>query len=305
MDGSILDDRIIDERIVPPLVGDPVELALDRAVARADRPGGPPLLAAAMRHAVFPGGARVRPRLSLAVAQACGGDQPTLAIAAASAIELLHCASLVHDDLPCFDDAGLRRGLPSVHAAFGVPLALLAGDALIVLGFEVLAEAGSTAPTRLPALLGLVARSVGAPHGIAAGQAWECESNPVPADYRCAKTGALFVAATMAGALASGADPEPWRLLGHRLGEAYQVADDLLDATATGVEQGKPTGRDAALGRPNAVAELGVERAVERLETLIAGAMASIPPSPGAAALRDLVRAQALRLAPKQLLHGA
>ena len=100
------------------------------------RPGQRPL-----RYAVFPGGARIRPRLCLAVAQACGEDQPAVTDAAAAAIELLHCASLVHDDLPCFDDAPLRRGKPSVHRAFGERLAVLAGDALIVLAFETLARA--------------------------------------------------------------------------------------------------------------------------------------------------------------------
>ena len=102
---------------------------------------GPPLLAAAMRHAVFPGGARIRPQLCLAVARACGDAHPALADAAAAAIELLHCASLVHDDLPCFDDAATRRGQPSVHAAYGERLAVLAGDALIVLAFQTLAAA--------------------------------------------------------------------------------------------------------------------------------------------------------------------
>jgi geranylgeranyl pyrophosphate synthase len=95
-------------------------------------------LAAAMRHAVFPGGARIRPQLCLAVARACGDSDPALADAAAAAIELLHCASLVHDDLPCFDDAPLRRGRASVHCAFGERLAVLAGDALIVQAFQTL-----------------------------------------------------------------------------------------------------------------------------------------------------------------------
>ncbi len=113
-----------------------IESSLADAVLSAEASGAPPRLAAAMRHAVFPKGARIRPRLTLAVAAACGDDQPRLASAAAAAIELLHCASLVHDDLPCFDDADMRRGRPSVHRAFGEPLAVLAGDALIVLAFQ-------------------------------------------------------------------------------------------------------------------------------------------------------------------------
>src|SRR3954468_1133383 len=107
-----------------------IERTLSASLDRVDSVGGPHLLAAAMRHAVFPKGARVRPRLCLAVAGACGDDAPALAEAAAASIELLHCASLVHDALPSFDDAAPRRGRPSVHAAHGEPLAVLAGDAL-------------------------------------------------------------------------------------------------------------------------------------------------------------------------------
>ncbi len=285
--------------------GTRIEGALEAAVARTVADNGPPLLSAAIRHAVFPGGARVRPRLTLAVAQACGGDDPVLADAAAGAVEMLHCASLVHDDLPCFDDADTRRGRPSVHAVYGAPLALLAGDALIVMAFEALARGAAASPQRLIKLLSTVTRGVGAPFGIVAGQAWESEPNPPPEQYRCAKTGALFVAATMAGALASGGDPTPWRALGQRLGEAYQVADDLLDAVSSAEECDKPVGRDAALGRPNTIAELGIPGAVRRLESLIADAMNSIPPCPGEEELRELVHTQALRLAPKRLVRSA
>jgi geranylgeranyl diphosphate synthase type II len=125
-----------------------IDSALATALTRAEE-GAPLRLANAIRYAVFPGGARIRPRLCLAVADACGNDSPGLAEAAACALEMVHCASLVHDDLPCFDDAELRRGRPSVHRAFGEALAVLVGDALIVLAFETLAapeEAGK--PTR-------------------------------------------------------------------------------------------------------------------------------------------------------------
>ena len=119
-----------------------IEQALSAALTGTELPGGPPRLAAAVRHAVIPGGARVRPRLCVAVALACGDDDPALTDATAAALELLHCASLVHDDLPCFDDSPLRRGVPSVHSAFGERLAVLAGDALIVLAFQLLAPGG-------------------------------------------------------------------------------------------------------------------------------------------------------------------
>lgn len=282
-----------------------IENALEAALERTSGAGAPPRLAAAMRHALFPPGARLRPRLCLAVAAACGEDQPGLTDAAAAAIEMLHGASLVHDDLPCFDDAPLRRGKPTIHVAFGEPLAVLAGDALIVLAFETLARAAGAAPDRLAALVTTVSGSVGMPGGIAAGQAWESEPATPLADYERAKTGALFAGASMAGAAAAGAEPEPWRLLGERLGEAYQVVDDIRDVTARPDEVGKPTGRDQTLGRPNAALQLGLPGALERLETLLASMIDSIPRCPGAPDLEALLRAEALRFLPKELAKRA
>lgn len=285
--------------------GQRIERTLETALALASADPAPPGLAAAMRHAVFPGGARVRPRLLIAIAEACGGDAPALADGAAAAIELLHCASLVHDDMPCFDDAATRRGRPSVHAAFGEPLALLAGDALIVLAFETLARAGAAVPLRLAPLVLAIARGTGMPRGIVSGQAWECEADAAPEHYRCAKTGALFVATTMAGAIASGADGQAWRRLGEALGEAYQVADDLLDAVSAAEDAGKPVGRDAVLGRPSAVRQHGLAGAVALLQQRVDEAAASIPPCRGASELKELVRLQARRLVPKSLLQTA
>jgi geranylgeranyl diphosphate synthase type II len=278
-----------------------IEQALVAAVAHADGPGCPPRLSSAVRHAVFPQGSRLRPQLCLAVAQACGEDYPRVTDAAAAAIELLHCASLVHDDLPCFDDAPIRRGKPSVHAAFGEPLAVLTGDALIVLAFETLARGVKNASDRLPTLLLTIGHSVGMPCGIVAGQAWEGEPDAVLADYQRAKTGALFAGATMAGAAATGVAPDEWRLLGERLGEAYQVVDDIRDVAADPDELGKPTGRDEVLGRPNAARQLGMRGALERLDGLIAEAVASIPACSGRAELRTLVRLQAQRFLPKEM----
>jgi geranylgeranyl diphosphate synthase type II len=282
-----------------------IEQALHSAINRADIPGCPPRLAAAMRHAVFPRGARVRPRLCLAVAAACGDDDPALSDAAAASIELLHCASLVHDDLPCFDNADTRRNRPSIHRAFGEPLAVLTGDALIVLAFQTLGRFAH-APQRLALLLMTVSRSVGVPFGIVAGQAWECESQIDLSHYHRSKTGALFASAAMAGAAASGADSEPWRALGEKLGEAYQAADDIRDAAADEADDiGKPLGRDAILGRPNAVLELGLAGAVRRLELLVGEAVASIPDCSGSAALKSLIALEAKRLLPKKLAQSA
>ncbi len=280
---------------------DRIENALLAAVHRADVPGCPPRLAEAMHHAVFPGGARVRPRLCLAVAHACGDDRPEVADAAAASIELLHCASLVHDDLPCFDDADTRRGRASVHRAFGEPLAVLAGDALIVLAFQTLAQGAAAAPERLARLVEIVGAAVGVPRGIVAGQAWESEPEAALVEYQREKTGALFIAACMAGAAASGAEPKPWRALGDRLGEAYQVADDLKDVAADALELGKPIGQDVLLGRPSAVVELGIDGALARLRGLVETAAASIPESPRAHDLKALVRLEAERLVPKRL----
>ncbi len=278
-----------------------IELALERALAAAQGEGSPPKLIAAMRYAVFPGGARIRPKLCLAVAMACGAKDAALCAGAATALELLHCASLVHDDLPCFDDAATRRGKLSLHRAFGERLAVLAGDALIVLAFQALADGARQSPARLARLLAIVAAGVGAPHGIAAGQAWECEPKVNLSDYQRAKTGALFAAATMAGAAAAGAPSEPWRALGDCLGEAYQVADDIRDVVADPELLGKPVGRDVALGRPSAAQEQGLGGAIQTFDRLLLRAIDAIPPCPGAAQLRALVRMESQRLVPKDM----
>jgi len=281
-----------------------IERALSEAVALAEIPGGPPRLAEAMRYAVFPRGARVRPRLCHSVAAACGEDHPAATEAAGAALELLHCASLVHDDLPCFDAAERRRGRPSVHRAFGEPLAVLTGDALIVLAFQTLARIQGR-PERLAALTLTIAQSVGVPSGIVAGQAWECESQIDLVRYHRAKTGALFAAATVAGAASAGANAEPWRMVGEKLGEAYQVADDIRDAAADEDEIGKPVGRDLALGRPSAVIELGLDGALHQLHELVRGAIDAMPPCPNGAELRSLMLSEAKRLVPAKLAQYA
>ena len=277
------------------------EHALQGAISDAIGPQCPPKLAEALRYAVFPGGARVRPRLCLAVSLANGGDDLRLTLAAACAIELLHCASLVHDDLPCFDDATLRRGKPTVHAAFGERLAVLSGDALIVAAFECLARATETSanPRRVGTVSRLVANGVGAPAGICAGQAWECEQHVDVSLYHRAKTGALFVASTTAGAAAAGMDPTQWQALGSAIGEAYQVADDIHDATAQNESLGKQTGIDVALNRPSAVRELGLAGAVARLEDCISKGIDSIPPCEGRNALIKIVQKQSERFFPE------
>lgn len=280
------------------LLAERIDEAVRMAIRSAQSGVTPPRLASALEYAVTPGGARIRPTILLSVACACGDDQPRLSDAAAAALEVLHCASLVHDDLPMFDDAELRRGKPSVHRAYSEPLSLLTGDSLIILAFGLLARAAPDAPDRAMALIDILSRRSGMPDGICAGQGWESESEIDLSAYHRSKTGALFVAATQMGAVAAGQDPEPWEELGARIGEAFQVADDLRDALCGEDELGKPVGQDDLHGRPNAVSLLGVAGAVKRLDDILAGAIASIPACPGEAALAKLVRTYADKIVP-------
>ncbi|PKP81539.1 MAG: geranylgeranyl pyrophosphate synthase, partial [Alphaproteobacteria bacterium HGW-Alphaproteobacteria-2] len=215
-------------------------IAFGQGVDAEARAGAPARLSAALDYATAPGGARVRPKLLLSVALACGDDRPALSDAAAAALEVIHCASLVHDDLPCFDDADLRRGKPSLHRAFSEPLAVLAGDSLIVLAFQMLARAAVAEPVRAARLIGILAERTGMPGGICAGQGWESEPQIDLAAYHRAKTAALFVAATQMGAAAAGHDAESWEELGERIGTAFQVADDLKDCLLDSAQTGKP-----------------------------------------------------------------
>lgn len=279
-------------------ISDRIESTLTAAIAQGAGGMAPPKLAAALTYAVTPGGARIRPTILTSVAMACGDDMPDLTNAAAVALELVHCASLVHDDLPCFDDADMRRGKPALHRAFSEPIAVLAGDSLIIMGFHVLARAAGAAPLRAVSLLDILGTRTGMPFGICAGQGWESESQIDLSAYHQAKTGALFIAATQMGAVAAGQEPEPWAELGARIGEAFQVADDLRDALCDDATLGKPAGQDDLHGRPNAVAALGVQGAVKRFDDILGGAISSIPACPGEGALAQMVRAYADKLVP-------
>lgn len=280
------------------------ELALSTHFEQAVGVGAPARLVAAMRHAVFSGGARIRPQLCMAVATACGDDAPHLTNAAAVALELMHCASLVHDDMPAFDNADTRRGRPTVHKAFSEPLALLAGDGLIVMAYRVLLQAGVQHADRLVRLMDNMTSGVGLPHGIVAGQAWECETSADLGQYQRAKTGALFVSATCAGALSCGYEPEPWAPLGAYLGEAYQVADDIRDVIADAATLGKPAGQDALHARPSSAQALGLDGAIAHFDHLIEQAATSIPACSCRDMLRQLVQLEAERLVPKALCEG-
>ena len=281
------------------------EKALIHAFEASSGQGGPPRLRSALQDALFSGGARIRPQLCIAVAMACSEDEQALTDAAAVSIEMMHCASLVHDDMPAFDNADTRRGRPSVHKAHGEPLALLAGDALIVMAFDVLMNAKSKHPKRVLALLQNLSKAVGVPNGLVAGQAWECEPSANLTDYQRAKTGSLFLAAVRAGALACGRDPDTWDGLGDCLGLAYQAADDIRDVIADPQWLGKPGGQDALLGRPNVMHELGLSEGLAYFNHLMDQAVASVPSCPCRELLQQLVRLESQRLIPNELIDRA
>src|SRR5690606_35321915 len=208
----------------------------------------PSKLHQAMRHATQNGGKRIRPRLLMAVAVAANGaaldeDMAELTLRAAIAVELIHAASLVHDDLPCFDDADLRRGQPTVHRAYGEALAVLTGDALITLAFDTLAGYDGSRQRHAMRLVRLLSQATGSSRGIIGGQslelvgpaAWSGHDGfaiDFVEGYHEKKTAALFDYATRAGALAVGVDlgeQDLWGDVGTKLGLAFQLIDDLYD----------------------------------------------------------------------------
>jgi geranylgeranyl diphosphate synthase type II len=203
---------------------------------------------------------------------------------------------LVHDDLPCFDNAPTRRGKPTVHRQFSETTAVLAGDSLIVGAFTTLTSQADVDARRACSLVAHLANYTGFPNGICAGQAWEDEAAIDLKSYHLSKTGALFIAATQMGAIAAGHDPDPWQELGARIGQAFQIADDLMDVVCADQDMGKPSGQDAKNNRPNAVSEHGVEGAKQLLNDILGGAIASIPSCPGEAELAKMVQLQSSRL---------
>jgi geranylgeranyl diphosphate synthase type II len=278
-----------------------IDQALEHTLRQATAVPCPPRLAEAIRYAVFPGGGRVRPGLCLAVAAACGNPEQGLVDAAAVAVELLHCASLVQDDLPCFDDAAVRRGQPSLHKRFGEEMAVLVGDVLIVMAFRTIGGHIVAAPAKSAAILSELSAAAGAPAGIAAGQAWESEPTIDLAAYQHEKTAALFEAAAACGAIAAGAAPDAWRATGGLLGEAYQIADDLADALGEAPRLGKPIHQDGEKRRPSVVTTLGVDGARLKLEEVLAEAKHSIPACPGRSDVEGFLSLTGKRLCPPSL----
>ena len=260
-----------------------VEQALAQWV-EADAPAG---LGEAMRYAVLDGGKRLRPWLVLAAAEAVQGHGEA-ALRAGCAVELIHAYSLVHDDMPCMDDDVLRRGKPTVHVRFGQARALLAGDALQALAFELLTPADAVVPAPLQAdLCRLLALAAGH-RGMAGGQAIDLASVGLQLDedqlrhMHRLKTGALLQACVCMGA-ACGRAPAPARDrladYGAAVGLAFQVVDDILDVTADSSTLGKTPGKDAAQHKPTYVSVLGLERSRTHAQALLQQAQAALAAS--------------------------
>ena len=276
-------------------------LRVEQALSAGVGVGAPAGLGEAMRYAVLDGGKRLRPLLVLAARQAvavadgevsasAGFDEA--ALRAACAVELIHAYSLVHDDMPCMDNDVLRRGKPTVHVQFGQAQALLAGDALQALAFELLAPEGAAVPEPVQArLCRLLARAAGA-QGMAGGQAIDLAhvgcgmTEDALRHMHRLKTGALLQASVLMGAHCGNAAPTALQALadyGAALGLAFQVVDDILDVTQDSATLGKTAGKDAEQGKPTYVSLLGLERAQAYARELLVQALAALD----AAALPD------------------
>jgi geranylgeranyl diphosphate synthase type II len=273
------------------------EAALDQWLPAEDL--APTALHRAMRYSVMGGGKRLRPALVISACRAVGGRVDD-AMPAACAVELIHAYSLIHDDLPSMDDDDYRRGKPSCHKAFGEATAILAGDALLTLAFELIA-AHTRDATRARDLILELSRAAGH-DGMVGGQMLDIEAEDNNREHtleqvraiHTRKTGALIRGAVRLGALAGGARPQPLEALsafGENIGVAFQIADDVLDLTATQEALGKTAGKDAAQGKATYPAVLGIEHSRQMAAELIDEALESLTPlGPAATPLRDLAR---------------
>ncbi|MDI1272615.1 polyprenyl synthetase family protein [Polaromonas sp.] len=279
-----------------------VEQALNRWVAPPEPRPAPAGLGDAMRYAVLDGGKRLRPLLVMAACEAVQGS-PAAALRVACAVELIHAYSLVHDDMPCMDNDILRRGKPTVHVKFGQAQALLAGDALQALAFELLTpEDGSIDPATQATLCRMLAQAAGY-QGMAGGQAIDLASvgkaltSAELHDMHRLKTGALLQASVMMGA-ACGAAPAPARNAlcdyGAAVGLAFQVVDDILDVTADSATLGKTAGKDAAQDKPTFVSLMGLPASRNYAQELLSQAHHSLKaselgPTAALSALADML----------------
>jgi len=271
-----------------------VDRWLDAALPRAGT--GPGRLAEAMRYSVFAGGKRLRPAMVLAACEAVGGD-PRAALPFAGAVELVHTYSLVHDDLPSMDDDDLRRGKPTSHRVFGEATAILAGDALHSLAFELILDRVEP-PTLACGLARDLACAAGV-GGMVGGQVEDLASTGQKPDeahlerMHAGKTAALFAASCEGGGRAGGGTParlEALRRFGRELGLAFQIVDDVLDVTGTAESLGKTPGKDRRATKMTYVALEGVPAARARARRRLEAALAALATLPAPAALTALAR---------------
>ena len=259
---------------------------LDALLRPVSQPSALAWLTEAMRYAALGGGKRLRPFLLVESARLFDVPEED-ALDAAAALECLHCYSLVHDDLPSMDDDAVRRGRPTVHVAFDEATAILAGDALLTFAFEVLSRPSTQPdPSIRVELIGLLARAAGVT-GMAGGQALDLAAEGKSlgqadvAKMQSMKTGALFGFACEAGAVLGGADRvsrEALLAYASAFGQAFQLADDLLDAEGDAAEAGKAVAKDASRGKATLVALLGIDASRERLRALTENAVAALAP---------------------------
>ena len=271
-----------------------IDKALDGFLPRASVK--PTTIHKAMRYSLFAGGKRLRPVLTLAAAEACGGAL-SAATPAACAVECIHTYSLIHDDLPCMDDDDLRRGRPTSHKVFGEGVAVLAGDGLLTIAFEILAQAAPTPRYSTAALIRELASASGS-RWLIGGQVADLEGEGkklVGADlkyiHRC-KTAALLTASIRLGAMSANATPARLAALtdfGQALGLAFQVIDDILDVTQTTEKLGKTAGKDVAATKATYPAIYGLDRSRREAHRLTTAAHTALQPfGKNAATLRAL-----------------
>lgn len=236
----------------------------------------------AARYSLSAGGKRIRPALVMEFCRVCG-KSPETALPVACAIEMMHTFSLIHDDLPCMDDDDLRRGKPSCHKAFGEATALLAGDALAIMPFEVIAKAGldktisAEAALKISALLAELSGFEGMIGGQTLDLEYENKQPPLSAivDMYNMKTGALLEFCCIAGCIAAGAEESKQDAagkFGRSIGLAFQITDDILDITADEKTLGKPIGSDSENGKYTYASAVGIDKARERVKQLTAEA---------------------------------
>ena len=258
-----------------------VDAALNRLMPSEDT--SPPTIHKAMRHSIFAGGKRLRPILCLAAAEACGG-KVEIAMPAACAVECLHTYTLIHDDLPCMDDDDFRRGVPTCHKVYGEGVAVLAGDALQALSFQLLASVPANARFDVGDYVTELAVTSGSLHLIG-GQVMdlEGEGKKLPlADLRFvheSKTAALLTTSIKLGGMSAGANAEQIQGLhnfGWNTGLAFQIIDDILDVTQTTEKLGKSAGKDLASDKSTYPALLGLEASRDEAHRLTAEAMTAL-----------------------------